>query len=98
MRPCDGAFRTTRALPPQYLQRLDKQLTARVLRLILMRKLPDGEVCLLLAGARPTESHTSHLHHCVAVAGALGLASDLAQEDRHLHLCQEDLPPVTKGP
>ena len=68
-RPRGDAFRSTRAPPPQLLKRLDEQFAARALRLIL-RKLADGEVRLLLAGTRLTESYAPHLHHCVAVAGA----------------------------
>jgi hypothetical protein len=77
MLACGDAFRITRALPTHPLQRLGERLAVQALRLIL-RKLTNGEVCLLLAGARPTESYTPHLYDGSAGAGALCLASDLA--------------------
>jgi hypothetical protein len=55
---------------------------------LILRKLTNGEVCLLLAGARPTESYTPHLYDCSAGAGALCLASDLARY-QHCRLGQE---------
>jgi hypothetical protein len=57
MHPCGDAFCTTRAPPPHPLQRHGERLAAQALR-FLLRKLANGEVCLLLAGARLTESYT----------------------------------------
>ena len=90
MSPCGDAFRTTRALPPHPLQRLGERLAAEALG--LLRKLANGEVRLLLAGARPTESYTLDLHDCPMGAGALCLASHLAR-DYHRRLGQENLLP-----
>jgi hypothetical protein len=88
--PCGDALRTTRALLPHPLQRLGEWLAAEALR--LLRKLANGEVCLLLAGARATESYTPHLYDCSTGAGALSLASHLAR-DQHRRLGQENLLP-----
>src|SRR5215212_638695 len=63
MHLCCDAFRTTCALSPHPLQRLGQRLAAEVPPL-LVRKLADGEVCLLLAGTRSTEGHTQDLHLC----------------------------------
>ena len=62
MHLCFELFRTTHALPPRPLQRLGQRLASEVLRLLL-RKLTDGEVCLLLAGARFTEGNPPDLHY-----------------------------------
>src|SRR5215211_701756 len=83
---------TTRARPPHPLQRLGERLAAEAPRLLL-RKLANGEVCLLLAGARSTESYTPDLHNCWMGAGALCLASHLAQY-RHCRLGQESFLPT----
>jgi hypothetical protein len=56
-------FPTTRTLPPHPLQRLGQRLAAEALRLLLLRKLANGEVRLLLAGASFTEGYTPDLHH-----------------------------------
>ena len=92
MVPCGAAFRTTCALPPHPLQRLGERLAAQALSLILS-KLTNGEVCLLLAGARPTETYTPDLHDCSTGARALRLASDLAW-DQYRGLGQENHLPV----
>ena len=68
MHPCGDAFCTTRAPPPHPLQRHGERLAAQALR-FLLRKLANGEVCLVLAGARLTESYTPHLHDCSTGAG-----------------------------
>ena len=44
MRPGGDAFRTTRALPPQPLQRRDEDFAARVAQRLILCKLADGEV------------------------------------------------------
>src|SRR5215211_4962336 len=84
-------------LPPARSRRilsssLGERLAAEAPRL-LQRKLANGEVCLLLAGARSTESYTPDLHNCWMGAGALCLASHLAQY-RHRCLGQENLLPT----
>src|SRR5215208_7822835 len=71
-------FRTTCALSPHPLQRLGQRLAAEVPPL-LVRKLADGEVCLLLAGTRSTEGHTQDLHLCSTGARALRPALHLAR-------------------
>ena len=78
MRLCGHVFCIARALPPYPLQGLGKQLTAETLRLFLRNELPEGEVRLLPAGARSTESYTPDLHHCSMGAGTLRPASHLA--------------------
>jgi hypothetical protein len=62
MHLCDGATPTTTALSPHSLQRLGERLAAQALR--FLRKLANGKVCFLLAGARFTESYTPDLHDC----------------------------------
>jgi hypothetical protein len=92
MHLCGDTTLTSRAPPPHPLQRLGKRLAEEVLRLLLC-KLANGEVGLLLAGARPTESYTPDLHDCSTGAGALCLASHLAC-DQHRSLGQENHLPV----
>src|SRR3712207_3907330 len=92
MHLCGDATLTTCALPPHPLQRLGERLTAEALRLLLC-KLANGEVCLLLAGARSTESYTPDLHDCSTGARTLCLASHLAQY-RYRRLGQENLLPT----
>src|SRR5918992_1259673 len=94
MHPCSAAFRTACALPPHPLQRPSERLAVQALRLIL-RILTNGEVCLLLAGARPTESYTPDLHDCSTGARALCLASHLTC-DQHRSLGQENHLPVKR--
>src|SRR5215217_3801159 len=89
---------TDRALPPHSLQRLGQRLAAEALRLLLLRKLANGEVCLLLAGARFTEGYTPDLHCCATEARALRLAAHLARSRRPRRLGQEYLPPTGTGP
>src|SRR5215216_3429389 len=78
MHLCFDLFRTTRALPPHPLQRLGQRLAAEALLLLLLRKLANGEVCLLLAGARFTEGYTPDLHLCATEAWALRLTAHVA--------------------
>ena len=92
MHPCFDPFRTTRALPPHPLQRLGQRLAAEALRLLL-RKLADGEVCLLLAGARFTEGYTPDLHHRLMETWALRPASHLARSLLRHCIDKENLPP-----
>ena len=79
MHLCGDAFLTTRAFPPHPIQRLGQLLAAEVLPLLLCNKFADGEVSLLLAGARLAESHTPDLYGCPTRAGTLRLASHLTQ-------------------
>ena len=85
-------FPTTRTLPPHPLQRLGQRLAAEALRLLL-RKLADGEVCLLLAGARFTEGYALDLHHCLMETWSLRPASHLARSLLRHCIDKENLPP-----
>jgi hypothetical protein len=96
MHPCFDPFRTIRTLPTHPLQRLGQRLAAEALR-PLLRKLANGEVCLLLAGARFTEGYTPDLHLCATETRALRLASHLAGSLLHHHLVQENIPPTSTG-
>src|SRR5687767_9589922 len=98
MHPCFDPFRTTRTLPPHSLQRLGQRLAAEALRLLLLRKLAEGEVCLLLAGASFTEGYAPDLHLRATGARALRLASHLARSRRPRRLAQENFPPTGTGP
>src|SRR5215216_1458855 len=89
---------TDRALPPHSLQRLGQRLAAEALRLLLLRKLANGEVCLLLAGAWFTEGYTPDLHYRPMEAWALRIASHLARSRRPRRLAQENFPPTGTGP
>jgi hypothetical protein len=71
--------RTTRALPSHPLQRLGEWLAPETMRPSLLRKLADGEVGFLLAGAWPAEGYTPYLRDCSPEAGAICLDSDLAR-------------------
>ena len=64
MHLCGDAFCTIRALPPHPLQRPGESLAAKALRLLLVRKLADGEVCLLLVGTWSAEGYTPDVHLC----------------------------------
>src|SRR5829696_7471456 len=89
---------TDRALPPPSLQRLGQRLASKALRPLLLRKLANGEVCLLLAGARFTEGYAPDLHLCATEARALRLASHLARSRCPRRLGQEYLPPTGTVP
>jgi hypothetical protein len=78
MHLCGHAFPFTQALPTHPLQRLGKRRAAGARRLLPGDELADGEVRLLLAGARPAESHAQDLHGSPAGAGALRPAPNLA--------------------
>jgi hypothetical protein len=75
-RLCGGAFPTTRALPPHPLQRRGQQLPAEAL--LPLRKLTNGEIRLLLAGAHSTEGYTPDLHDRSMGAGPPRPAPHLA--------------------
>jgi hypothetical protein len=74
---CGDTIRTTRALLPLPLQHLGQRIAAEVSRL-LVRKLADGEVCLLLSGTWSAEGYTQDLHLCATEARALCLTAHLA--------------------
>ena len=78
MRLCGDAFPTTHALPPHLPQRLGQRLAPVSPRLLPRDELADGEVRLLLAGARPAEGHAPDLRGRPAGAGALSIAPHLA--------------------
>jgi hypothetical protein len=72
-------------------KRFAERLAAEILR--LLRKLANGEVRHLLAGARFTEGYAPDLHHRLMEAWALRLASHLAWARLGHRLGQENLPP-----
>jgi hypothetical protein len=78
MHLCGDAFPTTRTLAPHPLQRLGQRLAAEAFR-ILLRKLANGEVCLLLAGTRPAEGYSQDLYLCATVARILRIDAHLAR-------------------
>src|SRR5829696_5597017 len=90
-------FPTDRALPPHSLQRLGHRLAAEALRLLL-RKLANGEVRLLRAGASFTEGNPPDLHLCATEARALCLTAHLAGSRVRHRLGQENFPPTSTGP
>src|SRR5215212_973989 len=99
MHLCCDAFPTTRTLPPHPLQRLGQRLAAKALRLLLLlRKLADGEVYLLLAGAPFTEGYAPDLHLCATEARALCLTAHLAASRVPHRLGQENFPPTGTAP
>jgi|SRR5215213_1737971 hypothetical protein len=79
-----------RAVSAHPVERLAEHVAAEVLR--LLRKLADGEVRLLLAGASFTEGYTLNLHHRPMEAWTLRFASHLTRA-RLGRLGQENLPP-----
>src|SRR5215210_3133166 len=87
MHLCGDAIHATRAPPPHLLQRIGERPALEAPRL-LMRKLADGEVCLLLAGARSTEGYAQDLNLCAAGARTLRPASHVARSRHRLRLCQ----------
>ena len=71
-------IRTTRALLSLPLQHLSQLLAVEVPRLLLLRKLADGEVRLLLAGTWSAEGYTQDLHLCSTVTRTLRVDAYLA--------------------
>src|SRR3712207_5984327 len=67
------------ALPPQPLERLGQRPAAGDPRLLPRDELADGEVRLLLAGARPAEGHAPDLHYRPTGARVLRAAPHLAR-------------------
>jgi hypothetical protein len=96
MHLCGDAFCTIRALPTHPLQRLGESLAAKAPRLLLVRKLADGEVCLLLAGTWSAEGYTPDLHLCATEARALCVTAHLARSRRPRRLVQENFPPTSR--
>src|SRR5215210_7200138 len=88
MHLCGDAIHASRAPPPHLLQRLGERPALEAPRLLLVRKLADGEVRFLLAGARSTECYAQDLHLCAAGAWTLRPASHLARFRLRLRLCQ----------
>src|SRR5687767_8290137 len=81
------------AHPVQHLaERFAKWLPAEVPRLLL-RKLANGKVRLLLAGASFTEGYTPDLHHRLMETWALRPASHLARSLLRHCIDKENLPP-----
>ncbi len=70
-----------RALWPYHFQRLAKRFAERSAAeaLLPLRKLANGEVHLLLAGAPFAQGYTADLHYRPVEAWALGLASHLTR-------------------
>ena len=79
MHLCGYAFPFTHALPPHPLQRLGERRAVGARRLLPRDELSDGEVRLLLAGARPAEGHAPDLRNRQIGAGALCVAPHLAK-------------------
>src|SRR5688500_705671 len=65
------------SLPSHPGKRLSERLAAETL--LPPRKLADGEVRLLLAGARSTESYTQDLHLCATRTMTFRVGSHLAR-------------------
>jgi hypothetical protein len=81
------------AHPAQHLaERFSKWLPAEVPRLLL-RKLANGEVHLLLAGASFTEGYTPDVHHRLMETRALRPASHLARSLPRHCIDKVNLPP-----
>src|SRR5215204_6858890 len=80
-------------LAKRFAERFAKWLPAEVPRLILLRKLANGEVRLLLAGASFTEGYTPDLHHRLMETWALRPASHLARSLLRQGIDKENLPP-----
>ncbi len=93
---CAPAAHPVQHLAERFAARSVKWLAAKVSRLLL-RKLADGEVHLLLAGASFTEGYTLDLHHRLMEAWALRLASHLARSLLRHRIDQENLPPTDAG-
>src|SRR5215213_307595 len=83
-------------LAERFAERFAKWLASEVPRLLL-RKLADGEVHLLLAGACFIEGYAPDLHHRPMETWALRPASHLARSLLRHRIDQENLPPTNKG-
>jgi hypothetical protein len=93
---CALAAHPVEHLAKRFAERFAKWLTAEVPRL-LVRKLANGEVHFLLAGASSTEGHTPDLHHRLMETWALRPASHLARSLLRQLIDQEILPPTNTG-
>ena len=89
---CALAAHPVQHLAKRFGQRFAKWLPAEVPRLLL-RKLANGEVHLLLAGASFTEGYTPDLHHRLMETWALRPASHLARSLLRHCIDKENLPP-----
>jgi len=87
MHLCGRAASTTRALAPHLLYRFGERPAAEAP--LLLCKLTNSEVCLLLAGARSTESYTPHFHDRSMGAGILCINPYLAR-NQHRRLDQDN--------
>jgi hypothetical protein len=76
------------SLPSHPGKRLGERLAA--VTLLPPRKLADGEVRLLLAGARSTEGYAQDLHLCATRTRTLRVASHLAKSRLRLRLGQRN--------
>src|SRR5829696_9246044 len=79
-------------LAKRFAERFARWLPAEVPRLLL-RKLANGEIHLLLAGASFTEGYTPDLHHRLMETWALRPASHLASSLLRHCIDKENLPP-----
>src|SRR5215203_1458917 len=80
-------------LAKRFAERFAKWLPAEVPLLLPLRKLANGEVRLLLAGASFTEGYTPDLHHRLMETRALRPASHLARSLLRHCIDKENLPP-----
>jgi Mannosylglycerate hydrolase MGH1-like glycoside hydrolase domain len=78
------------SFPPHPLQHIGQRLAAE--GVLPARKLADGNVRLLLAGARLAEGYAAYLHLCLMEAGALRLTSYLALSRLPRRLAQRRSP------
>jgi hypothetical protein len=92
---CALAAHPAQHLAKRFGQRFsNKWLDSEVPLLLPLRKLANGEVRLLLAGASFTEGYTQDFHHRLMETRALRPASDLARSRLHkiAFLCQSTVP------
>jgi hypothetical protein len=80
---CALAAHPAQHRPKRFGQRFSKWLNSEVPLLLPLRKLANGEVHLLLAGASFTEGYTKDFHHRLIETRALRPASDLARSRLH---------------
>ena len=94
---CALAAHPVEHLAKRFSKRFANWLTAEIPRLLL-RKLANGEVHLLLAGACFTEGYTPDLHHRTTETWALRPASHLARTLLNHCIDQENPPSTNMGP
>src|SRR5215208_5616135 len=93
---CALAAHPVQHLAKRFAERFAKWLPAEVPRLLL-RKLANGEVHLLLAGASFTEGYTPDLYHRLMETWALRPASHLARSLLRHCIDKENLLPTKTG-